>query len=629
MINTLTWSKITQGSQVQLDIVGIVAILGEASTARNAQASALGWHHILPRLLPAPQALLKHEQNKRLPRVDGTVVGAYNGNALFELNWFCQLLHNGELDKNEVQYVVVERNYEARDTTIFHKLSRLLRKDPAAPEPAKSREENADSKTKEERKEPRAPKRREQAYGVKAFGPLAFLSVLGFCMSIGLLTTAIHYQDGPALLSVACLSATSSVVGFASWWRLDCRELVKPTVHQEHRKTDIPDSDVVIYYPREGAFRVVHCTDESISRLYFRTESCDYVVGDNWYRGLALVSSIFLMAGLLSMGNAGLPMQLSFAACYVVLNALYWSLSAINPTSRRGHWTHNYSIRTFEVRSPEKSSQVDAPVNITAANEEQTSASSTLRRRFTFHEQDKSSGRTETSGSGSRDLPSRSDVLGQRPQTDQQNDSIPHHKHHAADKTIKFLHDEKDKVASWLNDKNLINRREHKRLRDNVPKEDTFTTALWKAIALTGTSQWARHTHIAPNNKVWTRWLDEAEKRARDGVDFEAQIKQGIGSVVETPRWDYQESLMQMFKAEAALEKRRPPEAHKLPETVNELSQMARVVRQMRQAGERAKTRSGRKHSRVHFSLRPPALGHPIHPAQQVSEVSRAKTYPG
>jgi hypothetical protein len=73
-----------KGDSLQLDIVGIVAILGEGSVLRNAQVSALEWHYVLPRLIPAPQALLKHEQPNRLPTKKGIVTGIYSGNTRHE-----------------------------------------------------------------------------------------------------------------------------------------------------------------------------------------------------------------------------------------------------------------------------------------------------------------------------------------------------------------------------------------------------------------------------------------------------------------------------------------------------------------------------------------------------------------
>src|SRR5947209_6134594 len=73
---------------LRLDIVGIIAILGDGGVTRNAQVAALSWYNIIPRLLPAPQALLKQERDRRLPTESGTVVGVYSGNVRHNLNFF-------------------------------------------------------------------------------------------------------------------------------------------------------------------------------------------------------------------------------------------------------------------------------------------------------------------------------------------------------------------------------------------------------------------------------------------------------------------------------------------------------------------------------------------------------------
>lgn len=58
---------------VQLDIVGFLAILGEQSILANAQVSALSKLFLVPRLLPAPQALLRVSRPVTLPSEQATV----------------------------------------------------------------------------------------------------------------------------------------------------------------------------------------------------------------------------------------------------------------------------------------------------------------------------------------------------------------------------------------------------------------------------------------------------------------------------------------------------------------------------------------------------------------------------
>jgi hypothetical protein len=224
---------LTSFSKLQLDIVGIVAILGEGAVTRNAQANALSWHSLLPRLLPAPQAFIRCDRDDRLPTQKGTVVGAYSGNVRHELNFFTTLLHPDPLRDYEVELVKVTKKI-----------------DPTTKEP-------------------------KSYFGKNAFGVdtrtttlLPCLSCIGCAMSIALLVLAIHYSDGFALCTVLLLSATSSVVGVASRWELAFHEHRPRGLTgdaQKIRLEAIPDSDVVIFYPPQGAFRVVRIEGTSLS----------------------------------------------------------------------------------------------------------------------------------------------------------------------------------------------------------------------------------------------------------------------------------------------------------------------------------------------------------------------------
>lgn len=64
----------------QLDIVGFLAVLGEGSVLANAQVSALSKLFYLPRLLPAPQALLRPTRPSTLSPTTAEVTAVYSGN---------------------------------------------------------------------------------------------------------------------------------------------------------------------------------------------------------------------------------------------------------------------------------------------------------------------------------------------------------------------------------------------------------------------------------------------------------------------------------------------------------------------------------------------------------------------
>ena len=71
---------------LQLDIVGFLAILGEGSVLANAQVSTLSRWIFLPRLIPAPQALMRPTRPLELESVKGSVSGVWSGNDRDHIN---------------------------------------------------------------------------------------------------------------------------------------------------------------------------------------------------------------------------------------------------------------------------------------------------------------------------------------------------------------------------------------------------------------------------------------------------------------------------------------------------------------------------------------------------------------
>lgn len=76
-----------------LDAVTLLAVIGEASIADNAQAMTASMLCLLPRILPAPQALLKPTRPTRLPTYNAQMVGVYNGVCLDSVGFFANIIH--------------------------------------------------------------------------------------------------------------------------------------------------------------------------------------------------------------------------------------------------------------------------------------------------------------------------------------------------------------------------------------------------------------------------------------------------------------------------------------------------------------------------------------------------------
>jgi len=74
------WGFIPSFNSLQLDIVGFLAILGEGSVLANAQVATLSKTCLLPRLLPAPQAMLRPTRPSKLDTSVGRVTSVFSGN---------------------------------------------------------------------------------------------------------------------------------------------------------------------------------------------------------------------------------------------------------------------------------------------------------------------------------------------------------------------------------------------------------------------------------------------------------------------------------------------------------------------------------------------------------------------
>lgn len=77
-----TWRMLWSDNfnEFQLDIVGFLAILGEGSILSTAQISALSCLFYLPRLIPAPQALLRTVRPAALPSEPAIITAVHSGN---------------------------------------------------------------------------------------------------------------------------------------------------------------------------------------------------------------------------------------------------------------------------------------------------------------------------------------------------------------------------------------------------------------------------------------------------------------------------------------------------------------------------------------------------------------------
>lgn len=86
---------------------------------------------------------------------------------------------------------------------------------------------------------------------------------------------------------------------------------------------------------------------------------------------------------------------------------------------------------------------------------------------------------------------------------------------------------------------------------DNTTPEN-YTEALWKAIAITGSTNWVKEAVFAPKTPAWEEWLIEAKEAANvDKIDKRDLEDQSTGKVFETwtvPSWDAKRAFSMLLK---------------------------------------------------------------------------------
>ncbi|WPH02420.1 Hypothetical protein R9X50_00528400 [Acrodontium crateriforme] len=289
----------------QLDIVGFLAVLGEGSVLANAQVSSLSRLFLLPRLLPAPQALLRPNRPVTLPSATASVTAVYSGNVKDHVHHVANVLLEGdEMPTFMVRCVEVKKRNDDRKPTRMDTFFR-----------GKSGRQNTQS-----------PTLGPPLIKARANGPLSWVTLSGFFLSVLLLITSFLLGDGWSVVATLLLSSLSTLIGIGNKWSL--------RLPQRQRGNDPPDGDVVIRYPN-GSYLIVRCDEDVARELYFAPEEIEYTINDALYRVIALFGTLMLMVGVIALANSKLELQFAWAASYVISNAAHWAVAAL---PARYHW---------------------------------------------------------------------------------------------------------------------------------------------------------------------------------------------------------------------------------------------------------------------------------------------------
>lgn len=325
----------------RLDIVSLLAVIGESSMEVHAQRTTASWLCILPRLIPAPQGLLKADRPKRLPQVPGMeIYGVFSATNFRGLNFAANLIHKVEnLKKHEFQEWTIDYdNAEPRTTTkpfnaLREKAHDLKKKALGDIETGKGNVAALDLKK---------PVVLKTGLEVTWRSPANILTLASFLGTVGLFIWACILQDGVAALSIGLLSLTASLTGLARKW--------KPELGERQTANAVPHGDIVIKTP-EGAVIVVHCHENIARALYNSVDQCDYRVERDHARILVAFGTLFLMIAVVLLGNCTWTMQAAIGAAYLILNGAYWLASLL---SEDWYWKLKGIVTTDLKKEPGK-----------------------------------------------------------------------------------------------------------------------------------------------------------------------------------------------------------------------------------------------------------------------------------
>lgn len=389
-----------------LDVVTLLAVIGESSMEDHAQPITASVLCLLPRILPAPQALLKSKRPTRLPTYSANMVGVHNGVTLDSVGFFANIIHPlddqapysfrvleikhtdevfgrgirkplrraswaGRLWNRSVGKVAahkhsldrppsehVDQKKGARVGTKGVKFDVDVEKgnhEPSEPTMGIKRRRTAKEKVTDFIANPTLTPTTRPAVPPAWSSPIHMASVASFLLTMLIVGLTAYWKDGNALIAIFIISTQASLVGYASWWRP--RLMVRPP-----HTTNVPPGDMLIR-TREGAFMLIKCTEEVARELYTGTEDCEYHVGPKTYRFLMALGTMLLMVGVVLLGNTRFEAQVLTSGSYIALNGVYWLLGML---PRRYFW--DLSRYEWKDITPEDAKNADKMVVDTRDN---------------------------------------------------------------------------------------------------------------------------------------------------------------------------------------------------------------------------------------------------------------------
>ncbi|RDL32433.1 Uncharacterized protein BP5553_08889 [Venustampulla echinocandica] len=305
----------------RLDAVGLLAVIGETTTETCVEPMTASYLCLLPRLIPAPQALIRPNRRLTLANVNANVTGIHNGTVRPVLSYTAnQLYPIANLAPFSVHVLRVRHREQNYETSIEMDPPRNTSRTEGDGERGQFRPLRRRATSIIKNYTPPQPVMR-----AKNMAPHSILSVASCLLTIGLLVWAIVIGDGPATLSIVLLATATTLFCAASLWSLPLRQRSFASI--------APAGDVVIR-TRVGAFLIIQCDEDVARELYYGTDEVRQLVTTGFGSCVGGGTVIFMVAVIL-MGNSTWTMQAALAVAYLLLNAVYWFVALIPSTT---HW---------------------------------------------------------------------------------------------------------------------------------------------------------------------------------------------------------------------------------------------------------------------------------------------------
>ncbi|GFP55910.1 hypothetical protein TASIC1_0006008000 [Trichoderma asperellum] len=373
----------------RLDVVSLLAVIGESAIGEHSQTITASMLCMLPRLLPAPQALLKPSRPTRLPETHAKMAGVESGTVLDSVGFFANIILPLE-DMAPYDFVELDIRH-APDALPVESLNQphhgrgfiarcmswVRRAEPFSEGHSASEEKESDaehrgitSSTDRDVEEGRHLSARHHTDSKVHFDSSAANGHDHSGVHPGIVRRRTNTEVVQDLLSARTiaikgrrpivppklfsplhiLSAFSCLLSIgiliaAIFWQDGTAILAivlvsfvstvigyasswRPILMQRRHTNKVPSGDVMIR-TREGAFVLVRCSEDVARELYSGTEECDYYVGEKVYRLCMALGTILLMFGVVLLGNCTWNSQIFIGGSYIILNGLYWGLGML------------------------------------------------------------------------------------------------------------------------------------------------------------------------------------------------------------------------------------------------------------------------------------------------------------